>query len=42
MYLLGCRLTRVGRIVNFWSPSDKHLVWLNVLAMLVNNPMNTF
>ena len=42
MYLLGCRLTRVGRIVNFWLPSDQHFVSLKVLAMLVNNPMNTF
>ena len=42
MYSLGCKLIRVGRILNFWLLNDTHFVWLDTLTILANNLINIF
>ena len=40
MYLLECKVIRVGWVVHFWLPKDKNFVLLGALTRPVNNPIN--
>ena len=41
MYLLECKLIRVGWVVNFWLAKDINFVLLGALIRPVNYPINT-
>ena len=32
----------VGWTIHFWFLNDMHFIWLDALAMLINNPTNIF
>ena len=38
----GCKLIRAGWVIHFWLLDDSHFVWLDVISMPINNPINIF